>query len=81
MALKLRPTVLTMGYYKDLREFLQALDKAGKLRRIQRPINKDTELNPLVRWQFRGLEEAQRFGFLFARVTGMDGASYRGSVA
>ena len=81
VALKLRPTVLTMGYYKDLREFLQALDKAGKLRRIQRPINKDTELNPLVRWQFRGLEEAQRFGFLFERVTGMDGASYQGSVA
>jgi len=70
-----------MAYYKDLREFLTALEKANKLRRISRPINKDTELHPIVRWQFRGLEEAERFGFLFDRVTGIHGENYRGSVA
>jgi len=70
-----------MAYYKDLREYLAALEKANKLRRIARPINKDTELHPIVRWQFRGLEEAERFGFLFERVTGIHGENYRGSVA
>ena len=38
-----------MSYYKDFREYLQALEKAGKLRRVRRKINKDTELHPLVR--------------------------------
>ena len=46
-----------MGYYKDLREYITTLDKAGKLVRIKREINKDTELMPLVRWQFRGLDD------------------------
>ncbi|MBI2934336.1 MAG: hypothetical protein HYY29_02075 [Chloroflexi bacterium] len=41
-----------MAYYRDLREYLEFLDKAGKLRRVSRPINKDTELHPLVRWQY-----------------------------
>ncbi len=70
-----------MSYYKDLRGYLEALEKAGKLRRISRPINKDTELHPLVRWQFRGLEESERFGFLFDRLVGIHGETYCGSVA
>src|SRR3970040_16799 len=69
-----------MAYYKDLREYLTALEKENKLRRIARPINKDTELHPIVRWQFRGLEESERLGFLFDRVTGIHGENYRGSV-
>jgi 4-hydroxy-3-polyprenylbenzoate decarboxylase len=60
--------------YEDLREFIDALDEHGKLYRIHREINKDSELQPLVRWQFRGgiAEEARR-GFLFDNVT--DGKS------
>jgi len=56
--------------YEDLREFIDALDEHGKLYRIHREINKDSELQPLVRWQFRGgiAEEARR-GFLFDNVT------------
>ena len=50
--------------YNDLREFIAALDEHGKLYRIHREINKDTELQPLVRWQFRGLPEEARKGFL-----------------
>jgi hypothetical protein len=42
-------------YYRDFRAHLEALDARGKLLRIKREINKDTELMPLVRWQFRGL--------------------------
>ena len=70
-----------MGYFKDFREFLAALERAGKLRRITREICKDTELHPVVRWQFRGLEEDERFGFLFENLKGIHGERYRGSVA
>ena len=39
--------------YKDLWEHIEELDAAGLLR-IDKPINKDTEMHLLVRWQFRG---------------------------
>lgn len=39
--------------YPDLHEHLKTLDAAGLLVTVTRPINKDTELHPLVRWQFR----------------------------
>ena len=56
--------------YEDLREFIAALDANNKLYRIHREINKDTELQPLVRWQFRGgIPEEERRGFLFDNVT------------
>ncbi len=45
--------------FKDIREHLAALEQAGKLIKIDRVINKDTELMPLVRWQFRGLPESR----------------------
>ena len=38
-----------MAYYKDLREYLKVLEDKGKLIRIKREINKDTELHPLRR--------------------------------
>lgn len=40
--------------YADLHEHLRMLEEAGHLRRINQTINKDTELHPLVRWQYRG---------------------------
>jgi 4-hydroxy-3-polyprenylbenzoate decarboxylase len=68
------------SYYKDLREFIQALEDTDKLVRIQNEINKDTELHPLVRWQFRGLEEKDRKAFLFENVTDSKNRKYQGSV-
>ena len=62
--------------YNDLREFVTALDEAGKLYRVHREINKDTELQPLVRWQFRGLPEAQRRAFLFEQVHDSRGRTF-----
>ncbi|MBN8937089.1 MAG: hypothetical protein J0I13_12615, partial [Rhizobiales bacterium] len=38
----------------DLQQHIADLDAAGLLVRIDRPVNKDTELSPLVRWQFIG---------------------------
>lgn len=70
-----------MAYYKDLREFLEALERRGKLRTVRRLINKDTELHPLVKWQFRGLPEKERTGFLFENLTDLKGNSYNSRVA
>ena len=37
----------------DFQEHLARLEAAGLLLRVDRAINKDTELHPLVRWQFQ----------------------------
>ncbi|MBI4632515.1 MAG: UbiD family decarboxylase [Deltaproteobacteria bacterium] len=58
-----------MGY-TDLHEHLKRLEEQGLLYRIKEPVNKDTEMHPLVRWQFRGgIPEAERKAFLFENVT------------
>ena len=38
----------------DFQEHLANLEAAGLLVRVDREVNKDTELHPLVRWQFVG---------------------------
>ena len=61
----------------DLQAHLADLEAAGLLTRIDRPINKDTELSPLVRWQFiGGVPEAERRAFLFTNVTDSKGTRY-----
>ena len=55
--------------YRDVRQYLEELDRRGLLRRVSRPTNKDTEVMPLVRWQFRGLPAEQRTGWLFENLT------------
>lgn len=68
--------------YLNLREHIEALEQRGLLFRVKQPINKDTELHPLVRWQFRSnLPESQRKGFLFESVVGAKGEHYDFPVA
>ena len=63
--------------YADLQEHIRALDEAGLLVTIDQPVNKDTEMHPLVRWQFRGgIAEADRKAFLFTNVTDSKGRKY-----
>lgn len=63
--------------YADLHEHVAALERAGLLVRIKREINKDTEMHPLVRWQYRGgLTEKEWRGFLFEKVTDAKGQRY-----
>src|SRR5437763_15849699 len=63
--------------YPDLHDHIAALEKAGQLIRVDRPINKDTEMHPLVRWQFRGgIAEKDRKAFLFTDVTDSKGRKY-----
>ena len=66
--------------YKDLREYVQNLNCRGLLHVIDAQVNKDTELIPLVRLQFRGLPEAQRKAFWFRNVTDARGRTFDGSV-
>ena len=40
--------------YPDLHEHVLALAREGLLVVVDEPINKDTEMHPLVRWQYRG---------------------------
>ena len=63
--------------YPDLHDHLEELDKRGLLVRVDREINKDTEMHPLVRWQFRGgIEEKDRKAFLFTNVVDSKGRKF-----
>ncbi len=63
--------------YPDLHDHIAALEKAGQLIRVDRQINKDTEMHPLVRWQFRGgIAEKDRKAFLFTNVVDSKGKKY-----
>src|SRR5215470_13019565 len=66
----------------DFQAHLAALEAVGLLVRIERPIDKDTELHPLVRWQFQGgLPESERRAFLFTNVVDGRGRRYEMPVA
>ncbi|MBK17588.1 MAG: carboxylase [Rhodospirillaceae bacterium] len=68
--------------YPDLHDHLKALDEAGLLVTVDREINKDTEMHPLVRWQFRGgIEEKDRKAFLFTNVVDSKGNKFDMPVA
>ena len=56
--------------YPDLHDHVLALHRAGLLIVVDEPINKDTEMHPLVRWQYRGgIAETDRRAFLFKPPT------------
>ena len=61
----------------NLQLHLRDLEAQGLLLRIDTPINKDTELHPLVRWQFLGgMPADERRAFLFTNVTDSKGRKY-----
>lgn len=61
----------------DFQTHLAKLEASGLLVRIDRPINKDTELHPLVRCQFLGgIPEDERRAFLFTNVVDSQGRRY-----
>jgi UbiD family decarboxylase len=61
----------------DFQSHLALLEAQGLLVRVDRAINKDTELHPLVRWQFQGgLAEDQRRAFLFTNIVDAAGRRY-----
>lgn len=54
--------------YSDLDEGLERLEIEGLLIRIKEPVDKDQEMHPFVRWQFRGgIKEKDPKAFLFEK--------------
>jgi UbiD family decarboxylase len=67
--------------YPDLHEHVLALAREGLLVVVDEPINKDTEMHPLVRWQYRGgIPEPERKAFLFTQPTDSKGRRFDISV-
>jgi UbiD family decarboxylase len=67
--------------YCDLRQHVAALARRNLLVVVDEPINKDTEMHPLVRWQYRGgIPESDRKAFLFTQPTDGKGRTYSGAV-
>ena len=67
--------------YRDLREHVEVLRARGLLHVVDRAVDKDTEMHPLVRWQYRGgVPESAWKAFLFTNVVGARGESYGNSV-
>ncbi len=63
--------------YPDLHEHLERLESEGLLIRVKEPVNKDQEMHPLVRWQFRGgIREKDRKAFLFEKPVDSKGKAY-----
>ncbi|MDB5601327.1 MAG: 3-octaprenyl-4-hydroxybenzoate carboxy-lyase [Xanthobacteraceae bacterium] len=67
--------------YPDLHEHVLALARENLLVVVDEPINKDTEMHPLVRWQYRGgIPEPERKAFLFTQPTDSKGRKFDISV-
>jgi UbiD family decarboxylase len=63
--------------YPDLHDHIEALDREGLLQTVDEPINKDSEMHPLVRWQFQGgLAESERKAFLFRNIVDGKGRKF-----
>ncbi|MDB5407406.1 MAG: 3-octaprenyl-4-hydroxybenzoate carboxy-lyase [Rhodospirillales bacterium] len=77
-----RNSVRTQGRcYPDLHEHVLALAREDRLVIVDEPINKDTEMHPLVRWQYRGgIPETDRRAFLFTQPTDAKGRRYGAAV-
>jgi UbiD family decarboxylase len=68
-------------HYPDLHAHVLELARRGLLCVVDEPINKDTEMHPLVRWQYRGgIAEAARKAFLFTQPVDSHGRRYNGAV-
>ncbi|HEY5623601.1 MAG TPA: UbiD family decarboxylase [Gammaproteobacteria bacterium] len=73
---------MSQSGYPDFQTHLATLESKNLLTRIERPIDKNTQLHPLVRWQFQGgIPESERRAFLFTNVTDGDGRKYDMPVA
>src|SRR5262249_24053297 len=67
--------------YPDLHEQVRALARAGLIVVGDEPTNKDTEMHPLVRCQYRGgTAEPDRKAFLFTQPTDSKGRRFDVSV-
>ncbi|GMA61973.1 UbiD family decarboxylase [Alicyclobacillus fastidiosus] len=62
-----------MGY-RDLREYLNALKRIGKLKVIDREVDKDWEISAVGRVAFQSIPETERPALMFTNVKGYTGS-------
>ena len=75
---EIKPAPEASRGYADLHQHLDTLRKEGLLLTIDRQVDKDSELHPLVRWQYvGGIEEHERKAFLFTNVVDALGRKYK----
>src|SRR5215475_11202201 len=58
--------------YQDLREYLAALDKLGKLHRVKKEVDPGWEVAAVMRRVFQRIPPARRPAMMFERVKGHD---------
>lgn len=58
--------------YRDLRHYLEILEKKEKLRRVSKEVDKDWELACIARWVFESVPEDERYGLWFENVKGFN---------
>ena len=64
--------------YHDLHQHIAILRERDLLIEVDRPIDKDSEMHPLVRWQFQGgMKESERKAFLFTNIHDGRGRKYK----
>ncbi len=64
-------------HYNDLHAHIAELERHDLLVRVEREIDKDSEMHPLVRWQFvGGMKEEDRKAFLFTNIVDGKGRAY-----
>lgn len=61
-----------MAYYRDLREYIEALERHGKLQRIKKEVDKDWEVSAVTRYLFNSVPESKRPALLFERIRGFE---------
>jgi UbiD family decarboxylase len=63
--------------YRDMHAHIAELEANDLVVRIDRKIDKDSEMHPLMRWQFvGGLKEGERKAFLFTNIVDGRGRKY-----
>ena len=58
--------------YRDLRDYVAALEKHGKLRRVTKEVDKDWEIAAVCRQLFKKIPPARRPAVVFENVKGFD---------
>jgi len=59
--------------YEDLRSYLDALERNGLMRWIDKQVDKDTDIAAIGRVMFLGVPEDQRYGLGFRNIKGFPG--------
>src|SRR4029453_7079379 len=67
---------MAQPYYDDFRAYLDDVQRRGRLYCWRRAVNKDTELMPLMRLQYRGIDDNKRQVFLFDNVRDGNGKQF-----